>query len=161
MINYVISAWSVMWPVHGSCVIIAWSATWAVHDQPRDWSCTDHVADHALLTWLIMHWSSDWSCADHVWCHTLIMCLLASQGESQFMPIFLIFLLVTPVLCWFFKVLRFRWSAYIWYLNFYMCFLSLIETVAYWENPSFGKWIYPLVYDLGLLRFSEPLFLYL
>ena len=33
MINYVISAWSVMWPVHGSFVIIAWSATWSVHDS--------------------------------------------------------------------------------------------------------------------------------
>ena len=30
MINYLISAWSVTWPVHGSYVIIAWSATWSV-----------------------------------------------------------------------------------------------------------------------------------
>ena len=33
MINYLISAWSVTWPVHGSYVIIAWSATWSVHDS--------------------------------------------------------------------------------------------------------------------------------
>ena len=23
----------------------------------RDWSCTDHVTDHALIMWMIMHWS--------------------------------------------------------------------------------------------------------
>ena len=32
----------------------------------RDWSCTDHVTDHAQITWLIMQWSRDWSCSDHV-----------------------------------------------------------------------------------------------
>ncbi|MDI3349727.1 hypothetical protein DCBHLPFO_00637 [Mycoplasmopsis arginini] len=32
----------------------------------RNWSFTDHVADHALNTWLIMHRSRDWSCTDHV-----------------------------------------------------------------------------------------------
>ena len=53
----------------------------------RNWSCTDHVADHtlitwlimhwsrvyhALLTWLILHWSRAWSCTDHVTNHELI-----------------------------------------------------------------------------------------
>ena len=38
----------------------------------RDWSCTDHVNDHALFTWLIMYWSRDWSCTDHVADHALI-----------------------------------------------------------------------------------------
>ena len=61
----------------------------------RDWPCTDHVTDHAviswlscteslavhtLITWLIMHWSSGYhalitwlSCTDHVVDQTLIM----------------------------------------------------------------------------------------
>ena len=47
----------------------------------RDWSCTDHVTNHALIIWLscthyvaIVHWSRgwsywsrDWSCTDHVY----------------------------------------------------------------------------------------------
>ena len=33
----------------------------------RDWSCTDHVTDHASITWLIMHWSRNWSCTYLKW----------------------------------------------------------------------------------------------
>ena len=63
--------------------------------QGTAWSCTDHVADHALITkriihwsrdcactgtmadlalitWLIMHWSRGWSCTDHEADHKLI-----------------------------------------------------------------------------------------
>ena len=39
----------------------------------RGWSCTNHFADHVLITWLIMHWSHGWSCTDHAatmyWSH--------------------------------------------------------------------------------------------
>ena len=35
----------------------------------RDWSCTDHVTDHAQITWLIMHWS----CGYHALLTWLIM----------------------------------------------------------------------------------------
>ena len=38
------------------------------------WSCTDHVADHTLITWLIVHWSRGWSCTDLEADHTLITC---------------------------------------------------------------------------------------
>ena len=60
-----------------------WSCTDHVTDHALiTWlSCTDHVAEHALFTWLIthlsrdiscndhvarMHWSRGWSCTDHV-----------------------------------------------------------------------------------------------
>ena len=53
---------SVMWPVHGSCVIIAWSATWAVHYS--------HVISAWSVTWpvhgsyVIIAWSATWSVHD-------------------------------------------------------------------------------------------------
>ena len=43
---------------------------WAV--ESRGWSCTDHVADHALITLEIMPWSRGWSCTLHVPDHALI-----------------------------------------------------------------------------------------
>ena len=78
MISHVISVWSSTWSVHDqpsdhwifSLVITAWSTKWLVHDQPRDQcmishvisvSCTDHEADHTLITWLCMHWLRGWS----------------------------------------------------------------------------------------------------
>ena len=30
----------------------------------RGWSCTDYLADHALITWLIMHWSRSYHALD-------------------------------------------------------------------------------------------------
>ena len=39
----------------------------------RDLYCTDHVADHALITWLIMHWYQSWSYTSHVTDHALII----------------------------------------------------------------------------------------
>ena len=42
----------------------------------RDWSCTDHVNDHALFPRLIMYWSRDWSRTDHV------AIMLCSRGWS-------------------------------------------------------------------------------
>ena len=39
------------------CLIMQWSciyhvlATWLIMHLSRDWSCTDHVTDHALITW--------------------------------------------------------------------------------------------------------------
>ena len=41
-------------------------------DWSHGWSCTDHVADHALITWLIIHSSHVWPCTDHVADHTLL-----------------------------------------------------------------------------------------
>ena len=37
----------------------------------RDWSCTDHVIDPALITWLIMHGSRDCSGTNHLTDHAL------------------------------------------------------------------------------------------
>ena len=42
----------------------------------RDWSCTDHVTDHAPITWLIMHWSRNWSGTYHLANHALITWLI-------------------------------------------------------------------------------------
>ena len=62
MINYVISAWSVMWPVHGRCVIIAWSAMWAVHNSHviSAWSATRSVHDIQVIS----AWSVTWYVCD-------------------------------------------------------------------------------------------------
>ena len=40
--------------------------TWLIMHRSRTWSCTYHLADHALNTWLIIHCSRNWSCTDHV-----------------------------------------------------------------------------------------------
>ena len=40
----------------------------------RDWSCTDHVTDHAQITWLIMHWSRVY--------HTLLTWLIMQWSRS-------------------------------------------------------------------------------
>ena len=62
MINYLNSAWSITWPVHGNYVIIAWSATWSVHDS--------HVIsawwprDQCMISHMIRVWSATWSVHD-------------------------------------------------------------------------------------------------
>ena len=65
----------------------SYSDTWLIMHTWRAWSCTDNVADHALITKLIIHWSLSvhslimflnmqwsrgWSCTDHVADHALI-----------------------------------------------------------------------------------------
>ena len=40
------------------------SYSWLIMHWWRNWSCTDHVADHALITWL--------SCTDHLAGHAMI-----------------------------------------------------------------------------------------
>ena len=40
----------------------------------RDWSCTDHVTDHAQITWLIMHWSRGY--------HSLLRWLIMQWSRS-------------------------------------------------------------------------------
>ena len=50
--------------------------TWLCMHWSPGWSCTDHLADHALMTGLIMHWSRSWSYTDHVTLHDLITWLI-------------------------------------------------------------------------------------
>ena len=38
--------------------------TWLIMHWSLGRSCTDHVADHALIKSLIMHWSHEWMCTD-------------------------------------------------------------------------------------------------
>ena len=58
--------------------------TWLSMHWSRNWSCTNHVPDHALIAWLIIHWSRDWSCTDHVTEHALITWLWMSTKWRAF-----------------------------------------------------------------------------
>ena len=57
------------------------------------WTCTDHVADHTLITWLIMHWSHNWSCTDHMAHQPPDQCVMShvilhwSHGSSRTDPV--------------------------------------------------------------------------
>ena len=57
---------SLSFPKHLKSTHLLTYSVWLDIHWSRAWSCTDHVADHALITWLIMHWSRVWSCTDHV-----------------------------------------------------------------------------------------------
>ena len=49
----------------------------------RACSCTDHVADHSLITWLNMHWSRSWSYPDHGTVHALITWLIMQLSHAS------------------------------------------------------------------------------
>ena len=79
-------SWNDNW---GRMVFGAWNLPWVHQDNWDGWwrgatkeepthskdcfrSCTDHVADHALITWVIMNWSRGLSYTAHVADHALI-----------------------------------------------------------------------------------------
>ena len=79
----------------------------------RAWSCTNHVADHSLITWLIMHWSwsglytdhvtcmhssRSWSYTDHVTVHTLITWLIMHWSPGSIYPLSIIKILEKLIL---------------------------------------------------------------
>ena len=89
--------WSRDWSYNGNVIdhaLITWLSctdhmadhtliTCLVMQRSRDYSWSDHVAImhssrgyYALIMWLITHVSRDWSCTDHVVDHTLITRLI-------------------------------------------------------------------------------------
>ena len=55
--------------------------TWLIMHWSRNWSGTYHLPDHALITWLIIHWSRDWSCTDHIIDPALITWLIKAAMD--------------------------------------------------------------------------------